>query len=106
MFFAASNRIAEIPNDLFRFLGNLRIVDFSHNRLRVLPDSLFRETGLERLDLSHNFLGKLPINSMSVASAVTLCELDLSWNNIASISHGGLLAKFKVISIYSLAEVG
>lgn len=96
MFFASNNRIAEVANDLFRFLGNLRIVDFSHNRLHILPNNLFREAGLERLDLSHNFLEELPINSLSVASAVTLCELDLSWNNIASISHEGLLTKFKV----------
>ncbi|RZC35020.1 hypothetical protein BDFB_001665, partial [Asbolus verrucosus] len=73
------------------------IVDFSHNRLRSLPDNLFRETGLERLDLSHNLIGKLPLTSLSVASAATLCELDLSWNSISSLSHGGLLVRLKVV---------
>lgn len=92
----SNNRISEIPNDLFRFLSNLRIVDFSHNRLRTLPDNLFRETGLERLDVSHNLLGKLPLTSLSIASAETLCELDLSWNSISSLAHGGQLARFKV----------
>lgn len=77
-------------------MGNLRIVDFSHNRLRSLPDNLFRESGLESLDVSHNYLGKLPLTSLSISSASTLTELDLSWNNIASLSHGGLLSRFKV----------
>ncbi|XP_015839467.1 chaoptin isoform X1 [Tribolium castaneum] len=97
------NRISEIPNDLFRFLGNLRIVDFSHNRLRSLPDNLFRETGLERLDVSHNLLGKLPLTSLSLASAQTLSELDLSWNSISSLSHGGQLARFKCLSWLDLS---
>lgn len=88
--------MAEVPNDLFRFLHNLKIVDFSHNRLRSLPNNLFRETGLERLDVSHNLLGKLPLTALSVASAETLCELDLSWNAISSLSHGDQLKGFKV----------
>ncbi|KAJ8950482.1 hypothetical protein NQ314_007869 [Rhamnusium bicolor] len=92
---ASHNRIADVPNDLFRFLNDLRMVDFSHNRLRFLPDNLFREEGLERLDISHNLLSKLPLSSMSVAAAITLCELDLSWNSISSLSHGGLLSRFK-----------
>ncbi|KAJ8916973.1 hypothetical protein NQ315_008373 [Exocentrus adspersus] len=92
---ASNNRIADIPGDLFRFLTNLRIVDFSHNRLRFLPDNLFREEGLERLDVSHNLLTKLPLTSMSVATGLSLCELDLSWNSISSLSHGGLLSRFK-----------
>ncbi|XP_063912433.1 chaoptin-like isoform X1 [Zophobas morio] len=101
--YASQNRIAEIPNDLFRFLTNLRIVDFSHNRLRFLPDNLFREAGLERLDVSHNLLGKLPLTSLSVASAETLCELDLSWNGISSLSHGGQLSRFRSLSWLDLS---
>ncbi|XP_044258031.1 chaoptin isoform X2 [Tribolium madens] len=97
------NRISEVPNDLFKFLGNLRIVDFSHNRLRSLPDNLFRETGLERLDVSHNLLAKLPLTSLSISSAETLCELDLSWNSISSLSHGGQLSRFKSLSWLDLS---
>lgn len=102
MLVASHNRITDIPNDLFRFLNYLRIVDFSHNRLRFLPDNLFREEGLERLDISHNLLSKLPLSSMSVATATTLCELDLSWNIISSLAHGGLLGRFKVILLIKL----
>ncbi|KAF7273812.1 hypothetical protein GWI33_013503 [Rhynchophorus ferrugineus] len=97
------NRIADIPNDIFRFLNNLRLVDLSNNRLRVLPDNLFREEGLERLDLSHNLLSKLPLTSFSAAPAHTLCELDLSWNFISSLSHGGLLERFKRLNYLDLS---
>ncbi|XP_057660248.1 chaoptin isoform X3 [Diorhabda carinulata] len=100
---ASHNKIADVANDLFRFLNNLRIVDLSHNRLRALPDNLFREEGLERLDLSHNMIGKLPLTSMSVATAMTVRELDLSWNSISSLSHGGILNRFKKLSFLDLS---
>lgn len=100
---ASKNRIADIPNDIFRFLNHLRIVDLSYNRLRSLPDNLFREEGLERLDVSHNMLSKLPLNSMSISTAMTLCELDLSSNSISSLAHGGLLARFKNLNYLDLS---
>ncbi|KAJ8969360.1 hypothetical protein NQ317_004632, partial [Molorchus minor] len=99
---ASHNRMADIPNDLFRFLINLRIVDLSHNRLRYIPDSLFREAGLESLDISHNMLSKLPLNSMSVATKMTLCKLDLSWNSISSLAHSGL-TQFKNLNQLDLS---
>ncbi|XP_060524010.1 chaoptin isoform X2 [Cylas formicarius] len=99
----SNNRIADIPSDLFRFLNNLRIVNFSHNRLRALPDNLFREQGLERLDISHNMLSKLPLTSMSVATALSVCELDVSWNSISSLSHGGVLQRFKNLNWLDLS---
>ncbi|XP_030758115.1 chaoptin [Sitophilus oryzae] len=97
------NRIADIPNDIFRFLSNLRLVNLSNNRLRSLPDNLFREEGLERLDLSNNLLSKLPLNGISTAPAHTLCELDLSANLISSLSHGGLLERFKKLNYLDLS---
>nr|XP_023026888.1 chaoptin [Leptinotarsa decemlineata] len=100
---ASHNHIADVPSDLFRFLTYLRLVDLSHNRLRSLPDNLFREEGLERLDISHNLLSKLPLSSMSVATAMTVCELDLSWNSISSLSHGGLLTRFKRLNFLDLS---
>ncbi|CAH0558981.1 unnamed protein product [Brassicogethes aeneus] len=101
--FAAYNRIADIPNDLFRFLNNLRIVDFSNNRLRNLPDNLFREEGLERFDISHNMLSKLPLTSFSIATAISLREMDLSWNSISSLSHGGVFERFKNLNWLDLS---
>ncbi|KAK9879164.1 hypothetical protein WA026_004016 [Henosepilachna vigintioctopunctata] len=92
----SNNRIADIPNDLFRFLKDIRIVNLSRNRLRALPDNLFREDGIEHVDLSHNLIGKLPLTSFSIAAAMNLHELDLSWNSISSLSHGGMFSRFKV----------
>ncbi|XP_048520977.1 chaoptin isoform X2 [Dendroctonus ponderosae] len=97
------NRITDIPNDIFRFLANLRMVDISNNRIRALPDNLFREEGLEKLDLSSNLLSKMPLNSLAIPAAQTLCELDLSWNLISSLSHGGLLERFKKLNYLDLS---
>lgn len=98
-----NNRIAEIPNDLFRFLQNIQRVKFCHNRLRTLPDNLFREETIEHLDLSHNQIGKLPLSSFSVPAASDLYELNLSWNSISSLSHGGLLSRFRNLNWLDLS---
>lgn len=88
--------MGDVPSDLFRNLQNLRTVDLSHNRLKLLPDSLIKEGGLESLDVSHNSLTRVPLTSVSVAAASTLCKLDLSWNGITAVTNGDLLSRFKV----------
>lgn len=93
---ASHNDLSEVPVDLFRYLTKLRVVDLSHNELRFLPENFFKEEGLERLDLSHNSINRLPLISLSTGAASTLCELDLSWNGISSIADAGLFSKFKV----------
>ncbi|XP_066248274.1 chaoptin [Euwallacea similis] len=97
------NRLTDVPNDVFRYLSSLRMVDISHNRLRTVADNLFREEGLERLDLSHNLLSKMPLSALATAPAQTLCELDLSGNLISSLSHGGLLGRFKKLNFLDLS---
>ncbi|KAL1506530.1 hypothetical protein ABEB36_005874 [Hypothenemus hampei] len=97
------NRILEIPNDIFRFLSKLRIVNLSNNRIRALPDNLFREEGLERLDVSNNLLSKMPLNALATVAAQTLHEVDLSWNLISSLSHGGLIERFKKLNYLDLS---
>lgn len=77
-------------------MANLRVVDMSHNKIRTLPDGLFFGEGLEILDLSDNDMNRMPLASMSFGSASTLCELDLSNNDIASIPNGDLFSRFKV----------
>ncbi|KAL3279502.1 hypothetical protein HHI36_017011, partial [Cryptolaemus montrouzieri] len=99
----SNNRIADVPNDLFRFLKEIRIVNLSRNRLRALPDNLFREDGIEHLDLSHNLIGKLPLSSFSISAALNLDELNLSWNSISSLSHGGMLSRFKSLNWLDLS---
>lgn len=99
----SNNYIAEVPKDLFRSLYHLRVVDLSHNRLRFVPDNLFKEEGLERLDLSNNQLSMLPLTSLSTAAASTLCELDLSFNGISSLTSGDMLSKFERLSYLDLS---
>nr|XP_022919332.1 chaoptin isoform X1 [Onthophagus taurus] len=98
------NNLIEISNDLFKSMENLRLVDFSHNKLKGVPDNLFKESGLERLDFSHNLLNRLHLSSMNVLAASTLCELDLSYNNIASVSHAEIFTKFKTLNFLDLSH--
>lgn len=83
-------------------MQNLRIVDLSHNNFRLLPDGLFFGEGLEKLDLSHNDLNRMPLQSMSFGSASTLCDLDFSHNDIASIPNGDMFSRFKVLPCHNL----
>lgn len=101
---ASNNRIADVPNDLFRFLKDIRIVNLSRNRLRALPDNMFREDSIEHVDFSHNLIGKLPLNCFSVTAARNLYELDLSWNSISSLSHGGMLSRFLVSIVLEVSD--
>lgn len=79
-------------------MGDLRIVDLSSNFLRNLPDGLFNGDDLQKLDLSHNQLTKIPVQSMTNMAALTLCELDLSHNHIGAIHSMDLSNKFRVSS--------
>lgn len=111
------NSLAELPANLFEMVDDLRIVDLSHNRLKFLPDKLFPHDGLESLviinyyikfkyliffsmyrslDLSHNVMIKIPVTSISNIAALTICELDVSYNKIAAIHSLDLSNKFRV----------
>lgn len=103
VFLISHNALSEIPNDLFRYLTNIRIVDFAYNKLRFLPDNVFRTDGLEKLDLSNNQLSRFPISCISIATAETLSELDLSWNVISSIAHRDQFSKFKSLTKLDLS---
>lgn len=80
-------------------MGDLRIVDLSFNLLRNLPDGLFVGDDMEALDLSHNQLSKIPVSSLTNIAALTLCELDLSYNNIGQIHSMDLSNKFRVMTL-------
>ena len=62
----------------------LRVLDISHNRLTVLPDSLWSSSiakSLTTLDISHNVLPSLPDNLTTLSN---LEELDISHNVLQS----------------------
>lgn len=92
----SNNFIENLPYDIFRYLSNIRIVDISHNNLRSLPDNLFTGDDLEKLDVSHNQLTKIPVTSLANVAALSLCELGLSHNHIGAIHSNDLSNKFRV----------
>ncbi|CRK93089.1 CLUMA_CG006599, isoform A [Clunio marinus] len=100
----AHNELTDIAPDTFRTLGDLRIVDLSFNLLRSIPDSLFIGDDLERLDLSHNQLTKIPVTSLTNVAALTLCELDLSFNHIGAIHSMDLSNKFRRLTKLDLSN--
>lgn len=100
VFLASHNNLENFHAETFRVLSGLRVVDLSHNAIRVLPDGLFFGEGLEKLDLSHNDINRMPLSSLSFGSASSLCDLDLSHNDIASIPNGEMFGRFKVFVFY------
>ena len=68
----------------FSKLGNLKVIDLSHNRIDWLPDSFFSLASLSSVNLSHNLITFLPHH---FKSAENLRRLDLSWNLISQAPH-------------------
>lgn len=85
-----------MSSETWRNQGDLRIVDLSFNSIRNFVDSFFVSDDLEKLDLSHNLLSRIPAASLTNVAALSLCELDLSYNSIASIHSMDLSNKFRV----------
>jgi len=52
---------------------------------------------MERLDVSHNQLTRVPVGVFSSASGRSLCELDLSGNLIAALQPIDVVHRFKVV---------
>ena len=68
----------------FSKLGNLSVINLSHNRLDWLPDSFFSLASLSSVNLSHNLFTSLPHH---FRSAGNLRSLDLTWNLISEAPH-------------------
>lgn len=49
-----------LPNDVHWECEKLKKLDFSHNRLRALPDTFNDLRSLNVMNLSHNYLKELP----------------------------------------------
>jgi len=67
VFIMSHNRLVDLPHnsDLFKGFSELRIVDFSYNKIRVLPDMFFTEDNLEVLNMAHNELSRMPVLSFA-----------------------------------------
>ncbi|XP_059621285.1 chaoptin [Phlebotomus argentipes] len=98
------NRVADLPTEFFKYITELRVVNLAHNYIRSLPENLFFDDGLEKLDLSHNWLIKIPVNAMSNVAAITLSFLDLSYNQIGTIHNVDLSTKFRSLSYLDLSN--
>ena len=80
-----SDMIALDNGTLFQFLGNLRELNISENKLRELPSKVFH--GLKQMlhmDLSHNYLSYWAPGVFDNASS--LARLDLANNHISVIN--------------------
>ncbi|ETN67288.1 chaoptin [Anopheles darlingi] len=100
----SGNALTELPADLFRGVHGLRVLELAHNTLKYLPDGLVQSEGLERLDVSHNQLTKIPVTAISNLAAMALCELDLSHNHIGAIHSVDLNNKFRSLAWLDLSH--
>lgn len=95
--YLSNNRLLDIPNEIFRNLYNLRVVELANNYLHGFPDQFFKDGAIERLDLSGNRLSQVPFASFKVETALSLIELDLSNNRIGALRTPDAFGRFKVI---------
>lgn len=98
VFIVSHNRLVDLPHnsDLFKGFTELRLVDFSYNKIRVLPDMFFTASNLEILNMAHNELSRMPHSSFSANSAGLLCDMDLSYNLITTLPAFESFSRFKV----------
>jgi len=98
VFIMSHNRLVDLTynSDLCKGCTDLRIVDFSFNKIRVLPDMFFTEDSMEVLNMAHNELSRMPVLSFSAQSAGALCDMDLSHNIITTLPVFEMFSRFKV----------
>ncbi|XP_053678654.1 chaoptin [Anopheles nili] len=104
IFKLSHNILSDVPAEIFRSSIRLRVLELDHNNLKYLPDNLLFSNGLERLNVSHNLLTKIPVSSMSNMAAMTLCELDLSHNLIEAVHINDLSNKFRSLAWLDLSH--
>ncbi|XP_049854700.1 chaoptin-like [Schistocerca gregaria] len=84
------NHVETLQLRQFHGLPHLRVLDLSHNHIRSVPRDAFRDTQLERLDLSHNQLVVMPGSSLAEVGA-TLRRLQLSHNQLEHLDSSMFL---------------
>lgn len=76
----SENLVEQLPMGFFANLKRLRIVNLSHNRLRLISNDIFDGSVIETLNIAHNDLSNFPSSLSSISS--TLINLDVSHNQI------------------------
>ncbi|CAD7088113.1 unnamed protein product [Hermetia illucens] len=104
----SENNLRQLPEGVWCPLGNLQILNLTHNRLRSADSLGFGDlpcTGaggseLQVLDVSHNELRSIPDN-WGISRLRRLNDLKLEFNNITEISPDALsgLASLKIFNI-------
>jgi len=88
------NRLPLLPDSIFAFI-HLKDLDVSFNQLTGLPDSLIRLTSLTRLNISNNAISTLP---MGMDGLTSLEKLNLSHNRLGHLPITlGNLPKLRVL---------
>lgn len=85
------NRIKNsgIPNNTFKSLSELTVVDLSHNQLKEIPPELESNKRLLVLNLSHNQIDSVP--TQLFVNLTELIFLDLSNNEIGKHNNDSIL---------------
>ncbi|KAM9839410.1 toll-like receptor 22 [Aulostomus maculatus] len=94
------NKLTVISSDLLQVCGGVTELDLAVNNIETFDNNPFEPLkGLKVLSLSRNRLQSVPV---AVRNISTLMELDLSSNNITSLSCHDFanLTKLKVLSLY------
>ena len=87
----AYNSLENITPGIFDGLAEIRSIDLSHNKMRIIPDNLFGRplTSLLTFDLSYNSI--LTLSSSTFNDTLSLVSLFLNNNQIMDIPDGAFL---------------
>jgi Leucine-rich repeat (LRR) protein/Ca2+-binding EF-hand superfamily protein len=68
----ANNWLRFLPDNMMKNMSSLNYLNFSFNKLTILPESLGSMIGLQELDLSHNDIVNLPDSFGGMTSLINL----------------------------------
>lgn len=77
-----NNRIEDIPVEILESFTSLVSLDFSHNLIKVIPNTFFETLNLKFIKLSFNNISEVP---SSIGMMSTLRELDLQCNSLETL---------------------
>ena len=91
--YATDNSIRSLPDDAFKSLSALKVIELSGNQLSEIGEFAFRGAAdVDTLDLSDNLLTSVP--SQALSQVPRLDMLDLSANPISRVGPGAFSSAF------------